>query len=222
MVAARVLLSSSLLVFSTWVHAEMKVYDVEPGYRQEVFDALSNILGPGGPMGGPPGRVELLPSGQILVDSSPERHEEILAVLNAIDRQAPPDTPSVSLRYWVLFATAGAQDDGEVPPILSGVVRELESARGDLNFTVLDTASLVGRPDRHAVLESETLEIAHRVYPNGSRVNAEIVISHEYQEISMNVTLERGEFLVLSEATVENEAGTRGTLAFVVHWPAGD
>jgi hypothetical protein len=228
MTRSKLFICSLLLGVCAAASAEIRVYDVEERYRQEVFEALRQILtiqaSEGAFMVMHPnfGRVAMLPTGQILVDASEARHAEIEAVLEAIQRHDPADAPSISLRYWVLFATPAVPDGNDrLPPMLDSVARELEAAHGDLDFIVRDSATLVGASDSLAVSQSETLEIAQRVRPAGSRINAEIQIQTEFQELSVKATLERGQFLVLGESAQEDQAGTRGVIAFVVHWPAG-
>lgn len=206
-----------LLGLSATAHADIRVYDVDEPYRQEVFEALQSILGSRGPLVAT-GKAAMLPNGQILVDSSEERHAEIQAVLEAIERNEPADTPSISLRYWVLFGTPAAPDGADrLPPLLTDVASEIEAAHGDLDFDVLDSATLVGS---RGSSQSETLEVAQRVELAGSRINANIDIQTAYQELSVTTTLTQGEFLVLGESPHEDDAGTRGILAFVLHWPA--
>jgi hypothetical protein len=60
-----------LLLISSNAWADIRVYDVDSRYRQEVYSALRNVLidDPTGAVGASSyGRVSLLPSGQIVVD----------------------------------------------------------------------------------------------------------------------------------------------------------
>jgi hypothetical protein len=66
------------------------------------------------------------------------------------------------------------------------------------------------------------MEIYQKAYASQNRINAEIMIQHQYQELEVEVSLKRGDFLVLGETTVENEKGVKGTIVFVVHWPEED
>jgi hypothetical protein len=216
------LLLALLLGLPATGHAEIRVYTVDERYQQEVYDALVQILGAVHPNMPATGKVARLPAGQIVVDTSEARQAEIQAVLQAIEQREPEDMPSVSLRYWVLRATAAGPDGiDRLPPILAGVAAELESMHGELDFTIADSATLVGAPGSTATSQSETLEIVQNIQPAGSRINAAIRIQTEYQELSLTATLSRGEFLVLGEGPHENEDGTRGLHAFIVHWPAG-
>ena len=89
-------------------------------------------------------------------------------------------------------------------------------------MTVLDAARLVGRSGHPTALQSRRMEIYQKVFANEDRLNAEIVIQHHYQELEVEVSLQRGDFLALGEATVENQEGVKGTVVFVVHWPEND
>ncbi|HEX6992815.1 MAG TPA: hypothetical protein VF339_01575 [Gammaproteobacteria bacterium] len=214
------LIPTLLLALPIAAHAEIRAYDVDERYRNEVFDALANILG-AQPGMGPAGKVSMLPTGQILIDTSPERHTEIEAVLDAVAQSAPPELPSVSLRYWVLSGMpATPEGEDRLPPALAGVAAELEAAHGDLDLSVIDSATLVGAPGFSARSQSETLEIMQNVKPAGSRINADIFLQSEQLELQVRATLSPGEFLVLGESPYRDESDQQGIVAFVVHWPA--
>jgi len=219
MIRPTYLLPALLLALSAAAQAEIRAYDVDERYRNEVFEALESILGPRPGMG-PAGKVSMLPTGQILVDTDPDRHTEIQGVLDAIAQSEPLEPPSVSLRYWVLSGMPAALYDGNrLPPILADVAAELEAAHGDLDLSVIDSATLVGAPGFTAVSQSETLEISQNVKPAGSRINADISLQSAYLELHVRATLSPGEFLVLGESPYRDENDQRGLVAFVVHWP---
>lgn len=209
-----------LLALSTSAHAEIRAYDVDARYRNEVFEALQIILAR--PHANMPqtGKVALLPTGQIMIDTDADRHAEIQAVLEAIERTEPSEAPSPSLRYWVLSAMPAEPGDRDrLPPILADVAAELEAIHGDLDISVLDSATLVGTPGT-ATSQSETLEIKQHVTPVGSRITADIVVQSAYLELSVRAPLSQGEYLVLGETPYRDENDRSGIVAFVVHWPA--
>ncbi len=143
-------------------------------------------------------------------------------MLDSIASQSVAETPTITLRYWVLFGVVGAEQQTAVPPMLDGVIREWEAAHGKLGVTVLDVARLVGRSGHPTALQSQRMEIYQKAYASQNRINAEIMIQHQYQELEVEVSLKHGDFLVLGETTVENEKGVKGTIVFVVHWPEED
>lgn len=221
MTRPKYLIATLLLALSASAHAEIRAYDVDARYRNEVYEALQAILAQPHPNMPSTGRVSMLPTGQILIDTDGNRHGEIQAVLEAIEQSEPSQAPSVSLRYWVLSAMPAAPDGADLlPPILADVAAELEAAHGDLDFGVMDSATLVGAPGYTATSQSETLEIAQNVRPAGSRINADISLQSVYLELSVRATLSQGEFLVLGESPYRDESDQRGIVAFVVHWPA--
>ena len=71
------------LGMTTGALAEMRTYDVDARYRQEVYTALRGVLSPEGAKS-PEGRVQLLPTGQLLIDTSAEMHAQVAAVLESI------------------------------------------------------------------------------------------------------------------------------------------
>lgn len=194
--------------------AATRVYDVDPAYRQEVYEALRQMLDLNGSLGG---RVQLLPTGQILVDTFEDgRQEEVAAVLAAIENSDPGSTPTVTLRYWVLQGTPGA-DDVAVPALLADAVRELETVHGDLGIRILDTAIVSGRAGREAFYANERIEIMHTAHASEATVNATIFFASENQELHVDVSMTPGEFVVLSSGTSE-----QGVMAVIVNWPGFD
>src|SRR5688572_29568249 len=96
---SRMLLLALPLLISSNAWADLKTFDVDPQYRQEIYAALQRILTPGGfPT---QGRVEVLPSGQLLVNASAETLVQVEQVLQTI-RNRPPAaaTPRANLSYW--------------------------------------------------------------------------------------------------------------------------
>src|SRR5215203_1499284 len=92
----RMLLVALSLLISSNAWADLKTYDVDPQYRQEIYAALQRILSPQGQPTN--GRVELLPSGQILVNASPETLQSVEQVLQSIrNRPAAAATPRANL-----------------------------------------------------------------------------------------------------------------------------
>lgn len=194
--------------------AAVQVYDVDPAYRQEVYEILRQMLNVDGPRGG---RVRLLPTGQILVDTIQDgRQEEVAAVLAAIENSEPGSTPTVTLRYWVLQGTPGA-DDAAVPALLGDVVRELETVHGELGIRVVDTATVSGRAGREAFYANERIEIVHTAHASEETVNATIFFASENQELRVDVAMTPGEFVVLSSGTSQE-----GVMAVIVNWPGFD
>ncbi|HEU4618066.1 MAG TPA: hypothetical protein VFV10_08490 [Gammaproteobacteria bacterium] len=205
--------------------AEIKAYDVDARYRQEVYRALRDVLQTDhAPFIGAVGEVSLLPTGQILVDGPDDVQAQVAAVLDAIAKKAAAETPppshSALLRYWVLFGVPGQQTADAVPTVLDGVVRELEGAHGEMAFTVLDTASLSSESGETGQLHTKTLKVTQRIFTSKETLNASITIDHQDEGLSVNISLHPGEFAVLSEGSVENDQGRKGLLAFVVNWPA--
>jgi hypothetical protein len=127
----------SILICSA-AAAEVRVYDVEAQYRQEIYNALDRIFTADEPAEQRVS-ISMLPTGQILVDAPPARQAEIAELLEKIKQSAAPETPSVSLRYWVLFGVAGEQETTAVPSMLRPLLPELRAALGNLNFSVVDT-----------------------------------------------------------------------------------
>lgn len=221
----RLLVLGLIGVWSSQTAAEIQIYDVAPQYRQEVASLLAEMITPEADPNRYPdlyGRVRLLATGQILVDASTNRHAEIARLIEALESGSVEASPTITLRYWVVFGEPGGQDSSQLPAELADPLRELDAAQGPFGFTLLDSATLTSGAGQGAVLESENIEIVQEIYPNGDRINAELVIENEFQELVVQIALNRGEFVVLGNSTITSEDGTRGTLATIVQWPEGN
>jgi hypothetical protein len=233
-----------LLAKGAW--ADLRTYEVDVQYQQEVYGALQQTL-IANPIDALPGtaygRVERLPNGQILVDAKPETHEQIERLIAAINERQVGRAPRATLRYWVLLGSHDGTSDAASPAILAEVLDELERVHGDLNFEVLGTASLVTESGQSGKASGEPLAVEQRVYVDGNTASAELklrfvqsgprltttqpgpgpttpfltVVKPYEGGLELNVTLNGGEFLVLGENTVRT-TGLEGTLFYIVQW----
>jgi hypothetical protein len=173
--------------------AELRTYDVDARYRQEVYSALSNVLNPGRGPQFSTGVVSLLPTGQLLVDTSAELHEQVAAVLESIKNHQVEATPRVTLRYWTVFGTKDSPQNStigegsEVPEILSGVLDELRRVHGDLSFRLYGNATLVSESGQSSNLSGDTLNIQQLAYVQQSMLNVELSINFIYS-VEINQT----------------------------------
>ena len=109
MTRLRLSIATLLCLISSSAWADLRTYDVDFQYRNEVYEALRNLLAhyPGTMTTGSYGTVQLLPSGQILVNATPETLEQVDQLLRAIRARPAAATPRVSLRYWAVLGTRG-------------------------------------------------------------------------------------------------------------------
>lgn len=237
------------MAFSASALAELRTYSVDPGNGDEIFSALASIVGQ--PVGNQPaaGSVARLPTGQLLIDTTPEMHQQIAAVLEEISRTSAETTPRVTLQYWVVLGTPGAASAGDTPPVLANVLDEIRQSHGPLAFRLLGNASLVTDSGMQGRTQGE-FNINQLAYVQGTRLQAELNISIEYsvvtgqfptaegqanpfqtvqrmaQGLQLSTSLEQGEFLVVGEQSVSDDIDGQGedggTLFYIVHWPAAD
>jgi hypothetical protein len=221
MASIRILCVLLGLAVSGLAAAEAKIYDVDGRYREEVVDALNQVLTREYLNPASRATVSVLPTGQILIDASERRHAEIAQILEAIAERGVSDSPSAMLRYWVLLGEPNG-GSASLPTMLEPVVNELRAAVGDLNFAIVDTASLVTMSGEESFSGSETLEIVQTLTVNGDSLNGSIFLGHEQQELKLEISMNRGDFLVLGDSMIQVDENTRGVLAFVVHWVEQD
>jgi hypothetical protein len=229
------------LLISCSARADLRTFDVDPQYQQEVFSALTDILTPDPARGlimDAHGRVELLPSGQIVVNASAETLEQVEKVLQAIRTQSVDAAPRVALRYWGVLGLR-AQDSaangvGSSPPaMLNEVLGELRRLHGELTFRVIGTAAIATHSGQYGEIEGTTLSVEQTAYAQGDTLNAEISMKlvgnapapigpFNVGDLSLRTTLQRGEFVVLGESYLVaggvDGRGIDGPVFYIVHW----
>jgi hypothetical protein len=227
------------LFVSSNAWADLRTFDVDPQYQQEVFAALRRILTPDeGKIPAVNGRVEQLPSGQILVNADAATLEQVEKVLQGMRARPPAATPQATLRYWAVFGSTGAERTANapnppMPPALRAVLEEVQRIHGNLTFRVLGTAALATSSGQLGEADGWPLSVEQTVYVQGNTLNASIsmeltgnapnsVGNSRIGNLTVRTNLERGEFVVLGESHVvfPGSAGQfeRGPVFYVVHW----
>jgi hypothetical protein len=220
------------LLAATTAQADLKTYDVDPQYRQEVYAALKEILSNNNPQLGTNayGQVELLPTGQLLVNAAPAVQAQVEAVLASIRSRPVAPTPRVELRYWaVLGDRAPNAAGGRMPPALNPVLAELETLQGDLAFRVIGSAALTTDSGQPGSVSGTVLGVEQTAYAQGDTLSAELSIEvHRivpdeeslpaFASVEVTTTLKRGEFVVLGGNELQG-AGMQGPVFFIVNWP---
>ena len=225
-----------LLSSNAW--ADLRTFDVDPQYGQEIFAALQNILNHNNQ-----GRAQLLPSGQIVVNASPETLEQVEQVLKTISAKRAAATPRVALRYWgVLGAPAqppGSKLIGSPPPAaLNSVLSELRQLHDEVVFRVIGTAAVTTNSGQYGEVKGTTLDVEQTAYVQGDTLNVNISmgLSGElplppgftvlptgqsttvpFGNLRLSTTLKRGEFVVLGENHVQ-AGDIEGPVFYIVHW----
>ena len=202
--------------------ADLKTYDVDPQYSQEIFAALKNVLEG-------QGRVQQLPSGQILVNAAPETLAQVDQVLQALRARPATASPRVELQYWAVLGSrgAGANPPGTAPPsALNEVITELKRMHGDLQFRVLGTTSLTTQSGQRGEIGGSPLHVDQTTFVQGDTLNARIEMmltsmvpnGPPPNMLEVGTSLRRGEFIVLGQSELVG-GGLDGPVFFIVHGP---
>jgi hypothetical protein len=212
--------------------ADLRTYDVDPKYRQEVYQALVGVL-QSSP--NPTGRVERLPTGQLLIEAAPDVHKQIAAVLDAVAARQAIAAPQVTLRYWAVLGRPGAGDEAGAPAILRDVFDEIEGVHGPLGFQILGNAALVTESGQRGEFKGYPLSIRQQTFAQGTALNVQIRIEFAYrrlvhpggngnspsqpqwQEIELKTTLDAGDTVVLGENTIDT-GELKGTMFYIIYW----
>jgi hypothetical protein len=232
------------MAFSANALAEFKLYDVDPSYREEVYQALAGVLRPGAD-DSQTEAIELMPTGQILIDATPEAHQQVAAVLAEIRRHEAEPTPRVTLQYWVVLGSREIPSDAEIPAALTEVLGEIREVHGPLSFRLLGNATLVTDSGMSGEVSGNPL-VEQMAYVQGTRLQARLGIRFSYTQrpdqnsnggqtgfqppvgvgLQLNTSMEQGEFVVVGENSIDNivdgPAVVDGTIFYIVHWAAAD
>lgn len=227
------------LLISSNAWADLKTYDVDPQYQQEIYAALKDVLNN-------MARVQLLPSGQILVNAEPATLAQVDQVLQAIRARPVAAASRVELQYWAVVGTraAGANaaasrgpnvsvvgsrspaDLPAPPAALNEVLAELKRVHGDLLFRLLGTTSLATQSGQHGEIGGSPLQVDQTTFVQGDTLNARIRMmltstapeGFSPNRVEVGTSLRRGEFVVLGQSELVG-GGFDGPVFFIVHWP---
>ena len=247
----RTLAPVGLLLLAAAAFADTAVYDLDAKNASEIAKAIQATLTarcatvPSTVLTVSPSmcHVELLPTNQLLVEAPAPAQSQIAAALKAIAARNATATPAprITLQYWVLYGDPGKPDaaDASLKP-LDAVLQQLKRVHGELGFSVQDTARLTAqsgsvtkstggalRIDQSVRAHDDSLDLATQlsfVWPNPDSGSTDSMWS-----LNVNVTVRRGEFVVLGERTdrrltFEDKSGKSDKsrmVFFVVNWPQG-
>jgi hypothetical protein len=227
----RTLAPIGLLLLAFAAYADTALYDLDAQNAKEIAEAIQSVLAAQCTAGPTPNPVtnqsmchaELLPTGQLLIEAPASSQSQIAAVLKSIAARDAGPTPRVTLQYWVISGTPGMPNsaDAALRP-LSGVLEQLERLHGDLGFAVEDSVSLSTQSGTLGLSGGGPFEIAQNVRANGDALSGSLKIAFHEPQISQNLSIDvgmkRGEYLVLGERTFREDERS-GLLFYVVHWP---
>ena len=245
----RLLASIGLLLLAATAAADTAIYELDAKNSKEIRDAFQSVLTaqcqqPG--IGNNPNacHAELLPTGQLLVTAPDAAQAQVAAALKAIAARNATATPRVTLEYWAIYGEPRKPNaPNAVPKQLDSVVQQLVRTHGELGFSVLDSTTLTTQSGTNARAAGGALQINQRVQANADSVSVALQLNFSpvrasaaagadaaaeavaaaalvAQGLNVEVTIRRGEYLVLGERTA-GEPDKSGRLFFVVHWPQG-
>jgi hypothetical protein len=227
MTRLRLSIAALLCLISTSAWADLRTYDVDFQYRQEVYSALRSLLWATTDtirVGNTYGRVELLPSGQILVNADTATLQQVEQLLIELRKHPPSQTPRVTVRYWAVLGTpsdltANAPANRALPPVLGDVLAEIRRVHGNLAFRVLGTAAVTSESGQDGGVNGTPLNVSQTAHVQGDTLNAEIRMQlSPVGQLNVRTSLKRGEFVVLGENTQQG-GDLDGTLFYIVNWP---
>ena len=235
----RAVIAALPLLLSSTAWADLRTFDLDPRYQQEVLAALTDVLENRNPVQGSQtyGRVELLPSGQILVNASAETLQQVEQVLQTIRNRPAAPTPRAGLSYWAVLGSpaTAANPPGAAPPAsLNDVLGELRRVHGDLQFRVIGSAYLATESGQEGRVSGMALEVHQTVYIQGATLNAAIDMNlkgtvptadlptigtqFDIGAVTVRTALSGGEFVVLGQSELVAGTGASRPVFFIVNW----
>jgi hypothetical protein len=236
-----------LLLVSATASADTALYELNAKNAKAVALALRNVLAAqctSGPKDVATNQamcqVELLPTGQLLVEAPPASQAQVAAVIKAIASKDATPAPQITVQYWVLYGAPGKPDaaDGSLKP-LNAVLQQLKRAHGELGFSVQDTVSITTQSGAGGSSHGGLLNVDQMPRASGDDLDLwghlqfapRPLLPDLRVDLNISVTIKRGEFVVLGERTAVEIVGGQpgkdepleirqkpGMLFFVVHW----
>jgi hypothetical protein len=223
-----VLATAGLFAAQRWRGPETTVlrsYDVRPEIAREVEGALMTALSPGN--GFPYGRVNLSPSGQLLVIAPPSIQKGVEQILNEVASRKPAATPSIRFEAWLVTASPGAPADSpglkEIEPALHAV----EQSRGPARFELLEKLSTQTQSGQTSNVRGERASLSvtgslRRDSKDQPVVAASVLLSTNASHgdaapsIKAQTEVRPGELLVLGQSGLSEGAVTDRALYYIV------
>ncbi len=97
------LLTLLLISLSLAANAEIRLYEVTQGLEMPINEALAAVLSLPDEKGNPSGVIELLPTGQLLVNTTPQLHTDIATLIEALENASLPAERNYLIKFWVIF-----------------------------------------------------------------------------------------------------------------------
>ena len=193
---------------------ELRSYQVPEGYESEVRSALRSALGANEQQ---VGRVSVGPGGQMIVVAPPGVQRGIAAFVKELEALgAPPDLPSgVSITYWLVLGWPADSDEsggaagGDLKE-LSQALRRIQEAQGPTGFELLERLQLSSTGESHARASGRYANVTQRATPVNGEIVANIEVQLHFHNLSSQILLEPGQFLVLAQTGYDPKAPLPG------------
>ncbi len=223
-----VLATAGLFAAQHWRAPETTVlrsYDVRPEIAKEVEGALTTALSPAN--GFPYGRVNLSPTGQILVIAPPSIQEGVEQILKDVASRKPAATPSIRFEAWLVTASPGAAGDSPDLKEVEPALRALEQSKGAARFELLEKLSTQAQSGQNSSVRGEraSLSVTGSLRRDGKdqpvvaallMLNANTSHGEAAPSIKAQTELRPGELLVLGQSGLSEGAVAGRALYYIV------
>ncbi len=203
----------------------LRSYDVRPEIAKEVEGALTTALSPVN--GFPYGRVNLSPSGQLLVVAPPSIQQGVEQILKEVASRKPAATPSIRFEAWLVTASPGAPTDSPSLTEIEPALRAVEQSKGSAHFELLEKLSTQTQAGQNSSVQGERTSLSVtgslRRDSKDQPVIAALVVLNTHishggppPSIKAQTELRPGELLVLGQSSLSEGADADRALYYIV------
>ncbi len=197
---------------------ELKTYSVPHGYENEVRTMLQNALG-----GDEAGRVEMGPSGKLVVLARPSIQDGVQAFIRELeDMESAPAPVPVTLNYWIVvgspagtvnansvqrhgmdgYDVLGPDDLNDVAPALA----EIAGSVGPIEFSLVERLRLSSMGGDRARVMGRRVQIGQYATTLSGHIVADLEIGIRGFQLSTQVKLKPDQFVVLGQTGYDGDA----------------
>ncbi|MBE2253895.1 MAG: hypothetical protein IAE78_30480 [Myxococcus sp.] len=198
----------------------LRSYEVPPGSGQRLRSVLKEVLwfgSEGKDANTYVGRVDVSPDGQLLVLAPASVHEGVDALVASVKARGLKEPETVTLTYWVVTGTPGAEQSQPMPEVIQPALTEVTKAEGPLGFTLAEQLSVSSLPGERGEMNGRDTSVDQFVSAVGEALMADLRLERLGQRIRTRVRLSPGKVVVLaSSGAPEKNSGDASKRVFFI------
>ncbi len=198
----------------------LRTYDVPAGSGQRLRSVLKEVLwfgAEGKDASTWVGRVDVGPDGRLIVLAPESVHEGVKALVASVVSKGIKEPETVTLSYWVVVGTPGADQPQPMPAELEPALAEVKKAEGALGFTLIEKLTVSSLSGERGDLNGRDTSVEQYVTNVDDALTADLRLERFGQRIRTRVRLAAGKVVVLaSSGTPTKEPGDAAKRVFFI------